>query len=147
MGQHLSEAKAETLAAKSAGEIAVMESRIGEAKAYLKAASARIAQLAEANAAWQSTHQATLNELAQQRQEIVVLSTAAGKADNCAFIHDQIRTINVQLHSTGSGMIFSDSDDWRQKQSERRSALQTQLARAGRPLGSDVGPLKNGELD
>lgn len=136
VGQQIAEAKAETRVANAAVERASLQSQIGEAKADLKVYSARVTQLFEANASWQNAYQASQAELERQRQEIVSLSTALGKASNCKFIHDQIRAINLQLKSTGGPLIFSDSQDWKQKQSERMASLQSQTSAYQQQLGS-----------
>ncbi len=135
VGQHLTEAKTEAQIAKLTVEMTKLESTAGELRAELKVASARKAQLAETNAAWQSTHQKTLGEMARQQQEVVSLSTALGRASNCTFIHEQIRSIDMQMKSTGSLVVFSAGEEWKKEQSERKTALQSQLAAYQQQLG------------
>lgn len=136
MGQHLAQAKAETQAATSAGALATQVVALGQAQTDLKVSAARVAQLVEANATLHRAHQATLDELAQQRREVLALSTALGKAHNCTFIHEQIRATKVELQSTGSMVVFESGEAWQRKQAERRAALESQLAGYQQQLGT-----------
>lgn len=136
VGQQIAESKAEVRVANAAIERADLQSQVGETKADLKVSSARISQLLEKKLSLQSAHRASQAELERQRQEIVSLSTALGKASNCTFIHDQIRAINVQLQSTGSLILFSNSEESKQKESERKASLQSQMSEYQQQLGN-----------
>jgi hypothetical protein len=132
----IAEAKAEATAAKAELTLAQKEALLSAAQTDVKLAKDRIQHLTDVNAAWARYDQTTSAELTRQRQEIVSLSAALGKANNCTFIHEQIAALQRQIQSTGSTLLFNDTDAWRQQQSDRKQALDAQLAGFTLQLGN-----------
>lgn len=128
-GQKLAEAQ-------SLAQQAELKGTIAQLQAKLEVAQSRAESLASANVQWHDAHQKLQEVLTQKSTEVSQLSALLGRANNCTFIHEQIRATRAEMDSTGSMVIFDVSKEWEEKQKTRKAMLEKRLEGYQQQLGS-----------
>jgi hypothetical protein len=128
-GQKLTEAQ-------SFGQQAELKATVAQLQAKLEVAQSRAESLASANVQWHDAHQKLQEVLAQKSVEISQLSTLLGRANNCTFIHEQIRATRAEMDSTGSLFLIDTSKEGEEKQKTRKTILEKRLEGYQQQLGS-----------
>jgi len=128
-GQKLTEAQSFAHQAELKGTIAQLQAK-------LEVAQSRAESLASAKVQWHDAHQKLQEVLAQKSVEVSQLSTLLGRANNCTFIHEQIRATRAEMAGTGSMVVFDASKEWEEKQNTRKAMLEKRLEGYQQQLGS-----------
>jgi len=72
----------------------------------------------------------------EKSSEVTKLTEALGRSNNCAFVHQQIIDTKKEWEGTGSMVVFSDSQEWQEKQKARKVALEQRLNGYQQQLGT-----------
>lgn len=128
-GQKLTEAQ-------SFAQQAELKGTIAQLQAKLEVAQSRVESLTSANVQWHDAHQRLQEVLTQKSTEVSQLSALLGRANNCTFIHEQIRETHAEMDSTGSMVVFNASKEWEEKQRTRKAMLEKRLEGYQQQLGS-----------
>lgn len=122
--------------AQSFAQQAELEGTIARLQAKLEVAQSRVESLTSANGQWRDANQRLQEVLTQKSTEVSQLSTLLGRANNCTFIHEQIRATRAEMDSTGSMVAFDASKEWEEKQRTRKATLEKRLEGYQQQLGS-----------
>lgn len=129
VGQRQSDSQALTRQAE-------MQGTIGQLQAKLETSQTQVTLLSNNLTQWHEAYQKATQEIAKQRAEIVSLSTALGKANNCTFIHEQIKAINDRLQWLPSLLIWGGGKAAEDRNAEERASLERQRATYADQLGT-----------
>ena len=117
------------------GKIAEQTGSAEQAKARLVAAQERNAQLSEANANFKQANSQFLEILKAKNEQIERLAAQVGAANHCAFLHDQIRTLERETAQIDSIVLFGAPES-EERQQTRRNALTQKIMGYTAQLGS-----------
>jgi predicted RNase H-like nuclease (RuvC/YqgF family) len=120
LGKSLTESQAAAQQAELRGSLA-------QSQAKLEVNQNRVEQLTAQLPQWQSAYQKLQTELAQQQQTITSLNSQLGRANNCAFIHEQIIATQKLIENPNGIFVFPPSKEEKEKELERTSSLQHRL--------------------
>lgn len=107
--------------------IAEAKGALAQFQAKLEVAQNRAEQLTAQLPQWQSAYQKLQSELAQQQQTVASLTAQLGRANNCAFIHEQIVATQKLIENPGGILVFDVSKETKEKENERIASLQRRL--------------------
>lgn len=128
-GQKLTEAQ-------SFAQQAELKGTIAQLQAKLEVVQSRAESLASVNVQCRDAHQKLQEVLTQKSADLSQLSALLGRANNCTFIHEQIRATRAEMDSTGSTVVFDASKEWEEKQKTRKAMLEKRLEGYQQQLGS-----------
>jgi DNA repair exonuclease SbcCD ATPase subunit len=109
--------------------IADLNSSVGQAQAKLETAQGKIDRLSDANGKLKQSNGQLLEELKSRNGKVEQLSARLGSENNCAFIQDQIRSLDSELNSLDASFASEEMRQARQEPLEQRLArYQAQLS-------------------
>lgn len=82
---------------------------------------------------WKAAYSVLLKQLDSEQKNRQELTVALGRSDNCAFIHEQIRSLQTEIRS--STMVWMDADGIA-REKERRHPLEIQIKNYQEQLGN-----------
>ncbi|QBG89131.1 hypothetical protein EYC54_17455 [Xanthomonas oryzae] len=115
---------------KHSAEIAALNNRISAMTTDLALSHSRQESAQSAAVQWKAAYDALLLQLKSEKEHGEGLALALGKADNCAFIHEQIKSLEREMRDT---VLLWTSDDGGRKS---REPLELQIQRYQEQLGN-----------
>jgi DNA-binding FrmR family transcriptional regulator len=100
---------------------------IAQLQAKLEATQLRSEVFESSSVQWRDNSQKLQEELSQKNVEISRLSSQLERANNCSFIHEQIRATRIEMNGTGSMVVFEATKEWDEKQKARRAVLEKRI--------------------
>ncbi|MDP3333701.1 MAG: hypothetical protein Q8Q40_00825 [Methylococcaceae bacterium] len=128
-GQRVTESQSLAQQADLKATNAQMQAKLEVTQAQIQTASIASVQMKELLDRSQRT-------IEEKSSEVAKLTEALGRSNNCAFVHQQIIDTKTELESTGSMVIFSNSQEWQEKQNARKVALEQRLNGYQQQLGT-----------
>ncbi|MHB1301574.1 MAG: hypothetical protein ACYCY8_12000 [Burkholderiales bacterium] len=121
---------------QSADQQAELRGSLAQSQAKLEVTQNRAEQLTALLPQWQSAYQKLQTELAQQQQTVASLTAQLGRANNCAFIHEQIIATQRLIEHPDGIWVFDVSKETKEKEQERIASLQRRLDGYQQQLGT-----------
>ncbi|MFA1723058.1 MULTISPECIES: hypothetical protein [Xanthomonas] len=108
------------------GDISILQTSLTLAQSKQEAAENEATQ-------WKAAYSALLKQLDSEQKNRQELTVALSKSDNCAFIHEQIRSLQTEIRN--STMVWMGADGIA-REKERRNPLETQIRNYQEQLGN-----------
>lgn len=117
------------------GKLAELKGTVEQAQARLVATQERNAQLIDANTKFSQQNSQLVDILKTKNDQIERLAAQVGSINNCAFLQDQIRTLEREASYIGTFVMFGAPEP-EEKQQSRRTSLTQRIAGYTAQLGT-----------
>jgi hypothetical protein len=136
-GQHRTEINLKESHDKTSAEISRLERKLSESLEQAKKAAQLNLEWQEREKAWRDHSQKLVQSLNQKNTDIDRLVAQVGKANNCGFIHEQIKLTQREIANSGTNGIFvwlSEKEEAARKATleQRLTGYQQQLVSCNR---------------
>lgn len=101
---------------------------LGMVQAKLETVQGKVQGLSEVNGKLSQNYNQLLDILNSRNAQIEQLSAHVRSTDNCAFIHQQIRSMEQEIKFGGVGVVFGGTSELEEQYRVRRVSLEQRLA-------------------